>query len=578
MTRPTRRSLLQRTAAGVAFGPLALAASSCTRDEDAPEPSADDGGPSDDAPDGAADEEAASLRPRFHLTAPSGWIGDPQRPVRSGDTLHLYGLHHAEDTVPGPTSWTHWTSTDLVAFTHQGTALTGADGVDVWSGSAVVDEEDTAGLGAGTLIALTTRPTDGRAELQEQYLASSSDGATFALEAEPVLENPDGRDARTEEELAQASWFRDPKLQRDAERGQWVCALGRDHRVSFWTSPDLRSWESRSDFAYRDQDPDGPDLGGVECPDLFPLTADDGTAHWVLGASLDGSGAGEPTNYAYWVGDWDGERFTPTEPAPRWLDRGHDWYAAVTWPSVEDPEHVRHAIGWMNNWAYAREASATAASDGYDGQYSVVREVRLVRDADDALTLVSAPVPALAATATAAPDLADQEVAAGASGESASDGSGIEGSGAEHSGADAEPEGLVELGALGRAFGLEMDVSWDDGAEAAVTVVGSANGSRGTRITLGGGQLRVDRSGSAIAQDGDAEPFAGRTAAVAPIAPDARSAHLQVLVDTQSVEVFLDDGRTVASMTVHPSPGEEHVRLHAAGGTARFTGLRLREH
>ena len=136
-------------------------------------------------------------------------------------------------------------------------------------------------------------------------------------------------------------------------------------------------------------------------------------------------------------------------------------------------------------------------------------------------------------------------------------------------------------------------MSWDDAAEAAVTVVGSADGSRGTRITLGGGQMRVDRSGSVLMQsaadegagtaddtdpDGAAEPFSGLTAAIAPIDPAARSAHLQILVDTQSVEVFLDDGRTAMSMTVHPSPGEEHVRLHAVGGPARFTGLRLREH
>ncbi|WME23210.1 glycoside hydrolase family 32 protein [Brachybacterium sp. GU-2] len=576
MTRLARRSVLKRTAAGMVLAPLVLGAASCTVGEDDPGPAPGD---RTDTPEDGSE----SFRPRFHLTPPTGWIGDPQRPVRIGDTLHLYGLHHGEHTVPGPTAWAHWTSTDLVTFTHQGTALAGSDGVDVWSGSAVVDEQDTAGLGAGRVIALATRPTDGRAELQEQYLAVSEDAATFALEPDPVLANPDGPAARTEEEIAQASWFRDPKLQRDEEREQWVCAIGRDHRVSFWTSPDLRSWEQREDFAYRDLDPDGPDLGGVECPDLFPLTADDGTAHWVLGASLDGSGAGEPTNYAYWVGVWDGERFTPTDPAPRWLDRGEDWYAAVTWPSAEDPEHVRHAIGWMNNWAYARAASATAASDGYDGQYSVVREVRLVRDDDGALTLVSTPVPTLAATATAERDLADQEVVPGET-----DGTGSD---------DAEEaEGLTELGALGRAVALEMDVSWDDAAEAAVTVVGSADGSRGTRITLGGGQMRVDRSGSVLMQstagaadegagaaddadpDGAAEPFSGLTAAIAPIDPTARSAHLQILVDTQSVEVFLDDGRTAMSMTVHPSPGEEHVRLHAVGGAARFTGLRLREH
>lgn len=566
----SRRSLLRRGAL-VTTVPLALAASSCTRDEQAP----DDADATDHATDDSAEgaEGGASLRPRMHLTPPSGWLGDPQRPVLRDGTVHLYGLHHAEDTTPGPTTWSLWTSTDLVAFELQGTALEGSEGIDVWSGSAVVDEQDTAGLGAGTVVALMTRPTDGRAELQEQYLASSADAATFTLEADPVLQNAEGPRAVTEEEKAQASWFRDPKLQRDEDRGQWVCAIARDHRVAFWTSPDLRSWEQREDFAYLDLAPDLPDLGGVECPDLFTLTADDGTAHWVLGASLDGSGAGEPTNYAYWVGTWDGERFTPEDPAPRWLDRGWDWYAAVTWPSAEDPEHVRHAIGWMNNWAYARQPVPTAGSDGYDGQYSVVREVRLLRDEDGTLTLTSQPIPALAAAATTVRALEDRTV-----------------------------EDETYLGGLGPAFALEMDLSWDDSSEVGLTVLGSEDGSRGTRVTLGSGLLTVDRTGSAasasddgsapddesaaddggtaddVDEGGSAAPFAGLTAASAPIDPEARSAHLHVLVDTQSVEVFLDDGRTALSLTVHPDPGEAQVRLHATGGKARATGLQVRTH
>lgn len=556
--RPARRTLLRGAAVGTLAAPLGLALSSCTRDEDAPT------GPSDG---GTSDGDTASRRARFHLTPPSGWLGDPQRPVLVGDTLHLYGLHHAEEPSPGATAWAHWTSTDLVSFTHRGTALQGEDGVDVWSGSAVVDDQGTAGLGEGTLVALTTRPTDGRAELQEQYLASSTDGASFSLEADPVLRNPDGPTATSEAEVADASWFRDPKLQRDEDRGQWVCALGRDHRVSFWTSPDLRSWEQREDFAYRDLDADLPDLGGVECPDLFTLTADDGTAHWVLGASLDGSGAGEPTNYAYWVGTWDGERFVPEDASPRWLDHGWDWYAAVTWPSAEDPEHVRHALGWMNNWAYARETVPTADSDGYDGQYSVVRELRLLRDEDGGLTLVSAPVPALAAAAAEERTLEDQET-----------------------------DGEADLGSPGPAFALELDLAWDDASAVGLSVLGSEDGARGTRITLGAGRITVDRSGSAAdgtaaaaASDGGGEreadgadgsdaPFAGLTAASAPIDEAARSAHLNVLVDTQSVEVFLDDGRTVLSTTVHPAAGEERVRLHAEGGSVRATGITLRSH
>ncbi|AXK47052.1 glycoside hydrolase family 32 protein [Brachybacterium saurashtrense] len=576
MTAVPRRRVLRSAAQGAAAAPLALAMSSCLGIEPSPEeqaaPARGEGTAGTAAPE--------SHRPRFHLTPPSGWLGDPQRPLVRGDAVHLYGLHHAEGTAPGPTTWAHWTSTDLVTFTPRGTALAGADGVDVWTGSVVVDEGNTAGRGAGAVVALVTRPTDGRSALQEQYLAASEDAATFALEPDPVLRSPEGRTARSEEEIAQASWFRDPKLQRDEERDQWVCALGRDRRVSFWTSPDLRSWEHRSDLVPAELTPDGPDLGGVECPDLFTLTADDGSAHWVLGASLDGSGAGEPTNYAYWVGTWDGERFLPEDPAPRWLDRGWDWYAAVTWPAAEDPAHVRHAIGWMNNWAYARDPSATAESDGYDGQYSVVREVRLVRDDDGALTLVSTPVPALASAATSAQELDDQQVSS-------------------QEDADGGVEGTAELGALGPAFALEMDVDWADAEGAALTVVGSADGARGTRISLGDGALHVDRRGSALtagdthdggegetgdggggdtAGRGGSDPFAGLTVARAPIDPGARSAHLHVLVDTQSVEVFLDDGRTALSLTVHPAPGEEHVRLHALGGTARLTGVRLRQH
>ena len=108
------------------------------------------------------------------------------------------------------------------------------------------------------------------------------------------------------------------------------------------------------------------DLGGMECPDLFRITADDGSAHWIIAASMDAYASGLPMTYAYWVGQWDGTRFTTDDIAPQWLDRGWDWYAAVTWPSEEDPERVRHAIGWMNNWKYAARDTPTDASDRYN--------------------------------------------------------------------------------------------------------------------------------------------------------------------------------------------------------------------
>lgn len=141
-------------------------------------------------------------------------------------------------------------------------------------------------------------------------------------------------------------------------------------------------------------------------------------------------------------------------------------------------------------------------------------------------------------------------------------------------------DGEADLGDLGRAFTLEMDLAWEDANAVGLVVLGGEDAARGTRITIGGGALTVDRSGSAATDGtlGAGEPFAGLTAASAPVDEAARSAHLHVVVDTQSVEVFLDDGRTVISLGAHPAEGEQRVRLLAKGGTAQVTGLVLRSH
>lgn len=105
--------------------------------------------------------------------------------------------------------------------------------------------------------------------------------------------------------------------------------IGRHRYAAFYTSADLRSWTLRRNFDYR-LTPQDPDLGGIECPDLFEMTADDSTTHWVLGASMDAFGVGLPMTYAYWTGTWDGEQFLSDSLTPQWLDHGWDWHAAVT--------------------------------------------------------------------------------------------------------------------------------------------------------------------------------------------------------------------------------------------------------
>ena len=480
-----------------------------------------------------------SLRARFHMTPPRGWLCDCQRPVVLNGRTHLYYLH--AQTNAGPGGWDVCTSEDLVAFGGNRVAIPMGDGVPVWTGSAVVDEDGTAGFGAGALVVLATRPTGGRARHQEQYLYWSHDGESFTARPEPVIANPDGDVAVTPEEIGNAEWFRDPKVVRDQDRSQWVCVIGRRKYLSVYVSGNLIDWSWASNFDYL---VDGAaDLGGMECPDLFRITADDGSAHWIIAASMDAWASGLPMTYAYWVGQWDGTRFTADDIAPQWLDRGWDWYAAVTWPSEEDPERVRHAIGWMNNWKYAARDTPTDASDGYNGQMSVVRRIRLVRRPDGHYSLLSEPVPALRDALGEPRALERREVS-----------------------------GRWEAPWSGRAYELELDIEWDAADDVGVSVGCAPDDARHTDIGVRDGRVYVDRGPSDRA-DCSFRPY---LRAEAPIDPGARRVHLRIEVDTQSVEVFVDDGGVVVSQQVYFQADDAAVRLYAHGGCAVFSHAAFR--
>ena len=256
-----------------------------------------------------------SYRPAFHMSVPDNWKNDPQRPIYvDGEYLYYY-LYDADYTAGEVgTAWRLATTRDHVSFKDQGVAIpkhTNGNG-DCWSGCLVVDEEDTAGYGRGAVIALVTQAPQNR---QAQYLWYSTDrGRTFQPGGtDPVLPNPDRQD------------FRDPKVIWDEERSRWFMAIAEGQRLGFYTSPDLRHWEPVGEFVRED-------LGVLECPDIFRMEAGDGSTRWVLGASANGKGRGLPATYAYWTGEFDGATFTPSAAEPQWLDRGFDFYGAVTYP------------------------------------------------------------------------------------------------------------------------------------------------------------------------------------------------------------------------------------------------------
>ena len=285
-------------------------------------------------------------RPAYHFTPPAHWMNDPNGLVFHQGVYHLFYQHHPHSSVWGPMHWGHATSTDLLHWQHQPIALAPDHIGMVFSGSAVVDHDNRAGLrpaGSQPLVAAFTHhdmaaEKAGRIDRQHQSLAVSLDGGrTWVPHAgNPVLPNPGLQD------------IRDPKLRWLPERQRWSMALACGDHIRFYSAPDLQTWTHDSSF--------GPGIGahgGVwECPDLFPLTSADGRTRWVLLVSLTPGGPNGGSATQYFVGDFDGWRFTPDDAQTRWLDFGPDNYAGVTWSGVDDRALF---IGWMSNWQYATQ-------------------------------------------------------------------------------------------------------------------------------------------------------------------------------------------------------------------------------
>ncbi|MFE6253919.1 glycoside hydrolase family 32 protein [Agromyces sp. NPDC057865] len=475
----------------------------------------------------------STYRPAVHLTPADRWMNDPQRPFWLDGQWHYYYLYNADFPDGNGTEWYHATSTDLVHWREEGVAIEKyANGLgDIETGSAVVDTANSAGFGAGAVIAIMTQQHEG---VQRQSLFVSTDGG-FRFEpydGNPVMDNPG------------APHWRDPKIVWDEARSEWLMVLAEGHKLGFYTSPDLKHWTFRSGFE-RD------DLGVLECPDLFrmSLDGDPSKTTWVLVAGVNGAEHGMTTGTAYWTGEWDGERFTAASADPSWLDRGADFYAAVTWddPRLPEPERLasRYAIGWLNNWAYAGDLPT---DDWHGGSDSVVRELAL-RTVDGRPTLVSAPVARLSDLEGGARTVDDERVT--------------------------DDAGTSLPQPSSDAYRLRVDVA-PDPADPASEVRFRVKDGSGAFATVG-----VDfASGVAfVARDADAaaatmpEAYRAVRTASAPLRDGVVT--LDVIVDASSVEVFVNGGEQVLSSLVFGAPGANGLAVESVGGATELRSLRL---
>lgn len=290
-----------------------------------------------------------AFRPQYHFTPVSKWMNDPNGLVYENGVYHLFYQYYPDAIVWGPMHWGHATSKDLVHWEHQPIALFPDELGYIFSGSAVVDSKNTSGLGSldtPPLIAIYTYhdpkgEQQGRTDFQYQGLAYSLDhGATWEkYENNPIIPNENSiRD------------FRDPKVFWNEQLNAWTVVLVAGDHMQLWNSSNLLDWEFMSDF--------GKDVGahgGVwECPDLFELKVE-GTdqSKWVLLISINPGAPNGGSGTQYFVGDFDGTRFTTDQNESKWIDLGTDNYAGVTYNGLGDDKRV--IIGWMSNWSYAQE-------------------------------------------------------------------------------------------------------------------------------------------------------------------------------------------------------------------------------
>ena len=295
-------------------------------------------------------------RPSIHLSPESGWINDPNGLVYFNHRYHQFYQFYPHDTVWGPMHWGHKTSVDLIHWEEAETALCPDDSGMCFSGSAIIDRDNTSGLfvdGQPGLLAFytsflpqTVSLPDGRSYemgIQQQSLAYSQDGMSWQKynDGVPIIKakgNPD---------------FRDPKVLWHKPSHAWIMVVACGQHLEFYRSTNLLDWQLVSEFGYfHGCHSSGP----WECPDLFELPVEGGNGKkWVLvvgigeGAHCGGAGT------QYFIGDFDGLSFSNHNHFKDvlWLDYGRDYYATQSFSDVPDGRRI--VSTWMNNHQYSLE-------------------------------------------------------------------------------------------------------------------------------------------------------------------------------------------------------------------------------
>ena len=462
-------------------------------------------------------------RPAYHHTPLYGWMNDPNGMFYKDGVWHLYYQYNPYGSKWQNMTWGHSSSTDLVNWEHHPLAIEPNGLGSVFSGSSVIDHNNTAGFGNDAVVALYTSA----AASQIQSLAHSNDnGETFEIyPGNPVI--------------TLDSEARDPNMFWDEANQQWVLSLAHalEHEMLFFTSPDLKEWTLQSAFGKGE----GAQGGVWECPDLFKLPID-GKEKWVLLCNLNPGGPFGGSATQYFIGDFDGKKFTADTDATgkvptKWMDFGKDHYATVSWSDA--PDNRRTVIGWMSNWQYAAEVPTMQ----FRSANTLPRDVSLFKGDDGQIYAASAPSPevdALRAKVVAK----DRRFTANKAGKTFT---------------------LPEL------CEIALDINASGSALVDLTLSNAAGDKVVMTYDVKAHTFAFDRTKSGVVDFSQDFP----AVTVAPTFEKDGKVSLRIFVDHSSIEVFGNDGRFVMTNLVFPTSPYTTLTVSASQGKATVENLNV---
>ena len=489
-------------------------------------------------------------RPVYHHTPLYGWMNDPNGMVYKDGEYHLYFQYNPYGSKWGNMHWGHSVSTDLIHWNHLKPAIARDTLGHIFSGSTVVDKNNTAGYGDNALIALYTSASDEHGQIQCMAY-STDDGRTYTkYEKNPVLLPFDG-----------LKDFRDPKVFWYEPDKKWVMIVSADKEMRFYASQNLKDWEYMSAFGKGY----GAQPNQFECPDFIQLPVDGNKnkMKWVMLVNINPGCMFGGSATEYFVGDFDGKEFTcDTKPeVAKWLDYGKDHYAAVC---ISNTGERIISIPWMSNWQYANVTPIRQ----YRGANGLPRELSLYTK--DGQVYVAANVV--------------KEVEALRKDTRSFDPITVKG---EYKLDEIVPQ-------TDGAYELEMDITPNASGVAGFDLMNAKGEIAKIYLDMKTGKLVMDRTVSGLVAFGDkSEPHAKETDdhrktmsinyqndfALGTWAPlslcEGKTYHLHVFVDKCSVEIFVDGGRIAMTNLVFPTEPYNTLRFYTEGGEAQISNLKI---